>query len=262
MRILLSNDDGVYAPGINTLKNRLKAKYDLNVIAPLEERSTTGHTLTLDQPLRLEAIEENVYGCSGHPADCVLMGVGHLFVDKRPDIVVSGINRGANLGQDIYYSGTCAAAREAVYRGLPAIAVSSAMSFYPNPNEKEHFHVAALVLDIFLSMIDLSQIRPYLFLNINIPNIDIEKIKGVKLTRPGFRYYSEQIEERTDFRGRSYYWIGGVYEGFRKIENSDCDAIDDQYVSLSVIDLLNHEVLFENYWQELCEKVQSSLHIC
>ena len=132
MEILISNDDGVYAEGIKSLRKSLSQIGNVTVVAPLEERSTTGHTLTLDHPLRLIELEKDIYGCSGYPADCALLGVIHLFKEKKgrkPDLVVSGINRGPNLGQDTYYSGTVAAAREAVFHGVPALSVSTASSF-------------------------------------------------------------------------------------------------------------------------------------
>ena len=125
MNILICNDDGVYATGIKKLRDSLKEIANVTVVAPLEERSTTGHTLTLDHPLRIVEIEENVFGCSGYPADCSLLGVAEIMKYQKPDLVVSGINRGANLGQDIFYSGTVAAAREAAFRDIKAIGVSS-----------------------------------------------------------------------------------------------------------------------------------------
>src|SRR5690606_11886896 len=123
-------------------KNVLDQIGDVTVIAPLEERSTTGHTLTLDHPLRLVEIERNVYGCSGYPADCTLMGLAHVMKENKPDVVISGINRGANLGQDIYYSGTVAGAREAVFHNVPAIAVSLVVDFQKG-HEQPHYEVAA-----------------------------------------------------------------------------------------------------------------------
>ena len=146
MNIVLTNDDGVNAPGINILRESLREIANVIVVAPLAERSTTGHTLTLDTTLRLQEISEDVYGCSGFPADCSLMAIGHLFKNqntkyfgKKIDMVISGINRGANLGQDVFYSGTVAAAREAAFHGIPSIAVSSCMDFRNPDKNDQHY---------------------------------------------------------------------------------------------------------------------------
>lgn len=235
MKILLSNDDGVHAPGLTILSHALRRFADVTIVAPLTERSSTGHTLTLDHPLRLVEIGPETYGCSGFPADCVLMGIAHLMKDDRPDVVISGINKGANLGQDIYYSGTVAAAREAAFRGIPAIAVSSAMDFLdPNPPE-DYYHTAAqFVVDVLKAGLHQS-IGERELLNINVPDAPQADISGISLTELGFRRYSEEIKERRDFKNRNYYWVGGVYSGFEKLEGSDCLAVDQKRISLSLL---------------------------
>ena len=202
MKLLISNDDGVYAPGIKSLYKTLGKEHSTFVVAPLEERSTTGHTLSLDNPLRVVEIdpEANIYGCSGYPADCTLMGFGHLM-KERPDLIVSGINRGANLGQDIYYSGTAAAAREGVFHGIPAIAVSSVCDFTKGPEHPIYFDTAARFINELLKENITELIAPFHLVNINVPDTSWEEIKGVKLTHLGLRKYSEEITERKDFRG-------------------------------------------------------------
>lgn len=240
MKILISNDDGVHAPGINSLRVNLEDSHDLFVVAPLEERSTTGHTLSLDNPLRVVEIdkEKNIYGCSGYPADCTLMGFGKLMSD-RPDLVISGINRGANLAQDVYYSGTVAAAREGVFHGIPGIAISSVCDFNAGPEHPIFFDTAALVMKKILEAIDLKNLlAPYHLLNINVPDCALEDLKGARLTTLGLRRYSEEITERKDFRGRSYYWVGGIYKGFEGDELTDCFTVDKGFVSVSVLNLL------------------------
>ena len=229
MKLLLANDDGVHAPGIRTLYQELKSHYQTTIVAPLEERSTTGHSLSLDKPLRVEKLEENIYGCSGFPGDCTLMGL-HLLKDKRPDVVISGINRGANLGQDMYYSGTIAAAREATFHKVPAIAVSLVF----NSIVEEHLYTtAAQVIRMCLEQ-GLHQHIPALNLvNINVPNLPLNKIRGFKLTEIGFRRYSEEIHARMDMRQREYYWIAGLYEGFAENPESDCQAVHDGYVAIT-----------------------------
>jgi 5'-nucleotidase len=230
MKVLLSNDDGVNASGIRTLYKELNESFEVTVIAPLEERSTTGHSLSLDKPLRLEPLEDNIYGCSGFPGDCVLMGIGHVLKEKRPDVVVSGINRGANLGQDLYYSGTIAAAREATFHRIPAIAVSLAFEKTLSP----HLYETAAIFVKWCLQLELhKECPPMTLLNINVPNLPINQIKGCRLTEIGFRRYSEEIHARTDAREREYFWIAGIYGGFESNPSSDCQAVSDGYISIT-----------------------------
>ncbi len=229
MKLLLANDDGVMAPGIRALYTELKQVFDPTVVAPLEERSTTGHSLSLDRPLRIERLEENIYGCSGFPGDCTLMGL-HLMKDNRPRVVVSGINRGANLGQDLYYSGTIAAAREATFHKVPAIAVSLVFN---SAMDVHRYHTAAKVIRMCLEE-KIHEVIPELTLiNINVPNVELSEIKGFKLSEIGFRRYSEEIHSRIDMRQRDYFWIAGLYEGFAENPESDCQAVHDGYVAIT-----------------------------
>ena len=255
MKILISNDDGVYAPGIKSLYRHLGEEHSTFVVAPLEERSTTGHTLSLDNPLRVVEIdkEADIYGCSGYPADCTLMGFGHLMKD-RPDLIVSGINRGANLGQDIYYSGTVAAAREGVFHGIPAIAVSSVCDFSKGPEHPIFFDTAAKFIQELLRKNILELIAPFHLINVNVPDVSYEDIQGVKITELGLRKYSEEITERKDFRGRSYYWVGGVYKGFEGDDKSDCFTVDKDIISVSVLNLLGGASEKIDKWQELMKE--------
>ena len=140
MKILISNDDGVHADGIHFLNEELKKSFNTLVIAPHRERSSCGHGISLGEPLRVEKVKDSVFNCSGLPADCVLVGVGQLMKDDLPDIVISGINHGANLGQDRFYSGTIAAAREGAFRGFPSIAISLVTQ---SIKDVEHFEVAS-----------------------------------------------------------------------------------------------------------------------
>jgi 5'-nucleotidase len=230
MRILLSNDDGVHAPGIRALFEELRLNYETTIIAPLEERSTTGHSLSLDKPLRLERLENNIYGCSGFPGDCVLMGLGHLLKNERPDLVISGINRGANLGQDLYYSGTVAAAREATFHQVPALAVSLA---FESVTDEHRYKTAATIIKWCVDLEIHKLCAPMTLLNINVPNVEVKDLKGFKLTEIGFRRYSEEIHARMDTRNRNYYWVAGIYEGFEKDPHSDCQAVDEGYVAIT-----------------------------
>ncbi len=254
MNILLVNDDGVLAPGIRILKKTLDSIANVYIVSPTEERSTTGHTITLDHTIRMTEVEDNIYGCNGFPADCTLMGVGYLFkqklINQKIDLVISGINRGANLGQDVYYSGTVAAAREAVFHSIPAISVSSCIDYKTSDKNDSYYYTASNFIKLLIESNITSIIPPMTMLNVNVPWRLQEDIKGIKVTKVGFRNYSEEIAERTDFRGRSYYWIGGIYRGFQELENSDCQAIDGDFISISPMKVndygISHEVLMNN----------------
>jgi len=254
MRILVSNDDGVHAEGIKILSEFLRKEHTVTVVAPLEERSTTGHTLSLDVPLRIVEVEKDVYGCSGFPADCSLVGFGHIMKEK-PDLVISGINRGANLGQDIYYSGTMAAAREASFHGIPGIAVSTACDFM-NPKLKNiSYDTAADFVLRLLREIKLEDFDPLTVLNINVPDLSKKEIKGVQCTELGFRRYSEEISQREDFKGRNYYWVGGIYEGFEGESGTDCHAVDQGHISVTPLHLLGRKSEKLNTWSNVLEKL-------
>lgn len=260
LNIVLSNDDGVNAPGINILREALLGIANVVVVAPLNERSTTGHTLTLDTTLRLEEIGNNIYGCSGFPADCSLMAIAYLFRNpsskfygKKIDLVISGINCGANLGQDIFYSGTVAAAREAALHEIPSIAVSACMSFN-NPDKSDRFYYTASNFIKKLVESNIHQaIMPQTFLNINVPWCNEDEILGIRVTKTGLRKYSEDVEERVDFKGKKYYWIGGIYKGFEKYSSSDCDTVDNKMISLTPMKLCDYGVTQDKLIENLNE---------
>lgn len=260
MKILLSNDDGVKAVGLEVLAKSFSSWGDIKVSAPERERSTTGHSLTLHKPLRMKKEKNGFFSVSGGPADCVYLGMFELF-DGRPDIVISGINRGANLGQDIFYSGTVSAAREAVVQKLPAVAVSLCLDtewkkLLKNPKYKfeTHYKSAAQATKYILEKLlldlggtggtrsarlkrGLKNWPQNMLLNINVPNLPFSKIKGYKLARQGFRHYSGDIVKRKDARGRDYFWIGGTFSGFAKIVESDNLAVANGFVSITPLEL-------------------------
>ncbi|MCM2324478.1 MAG: 5'/3'-nucleotidase SurE [Oligoflexia bacterium] len=237
MRILLSNDDGVHAHGLAILHHELKKLGDVWVVAPLEEKSTTGHSLTIHKPLRMIPLGHRVYGVSGSPADCVYLGIRQVL-KGMPDLVVSGINRGANMGQDVYYSGTVSAAREACILGLRSLAVSLCVDFdRVLPENKLHYETAARCAAQLLRSMNGTELPKHTLLNLNVPDIPSRRLKGVKLTRQGFRFYSGNILRRKDHRGKDYYWVGGRYKGFRKDEGTDCYAVEAGYASLTPLKL-------------------------
>jgi len=236
MHLMISNDDGVHAPGITALAAVLREKFRVTVIAPLEERSTTGHSLSLDKSLRLEKLADATYGVSGFPADCTLMGLGFVLKNDRPQGMVSGINRGANLGQDLYYSGTVAAAREAAFHGVPALATSLV---FKSANDFAHYDAAAQVIRMLLEAGLFDGWQKGTLFNLNLPNLPLSEIKGIRPTKIGMRNYSEEVHHRVDTRGRDYFWIAGHYQGHDGKSDSDCQAVDEGFAALTVHDLLN-----------------------
>jgi 5'-nucleotidase len=235
-RLLLTNDDGVHGTGLQTLARALQEEHDVWIVAPSLERSTTGHTLTLDKPLHLVQVERQVWGCSGFPADCAFIGLGHVMKDNLPDLVLSGINYGANLGQDIYYSGTVAAAREAYFRGRHALGLSLALNFQERGGPHYFGDAAEFVKDFIADPIFQELLRhdPWL-ININFPNLPRKEWRSLALAHQGRRYYSEKIERRVDCRDREYFWICGQYEGHNEEEGSDCSVVGKGEVSLSLL---------------------------
>jgi 5'-nucleotidase len=237
MKILLSNDDGVHAPGLKILYDELKKLGTVKVIAPLEEMSTTGHSLTLHKPLRLIPMAKDFFGVNGSPADCVYLGVRQVF-REMPDIVVSGINRGANMGQDVYYSGTVSAAREGCILGIPSYAVSLCIDFKSRKSEnKLNYAAAAKMLVKVVKEYQKKGFPKYTMLNVNVPDLPVSKIKGILPARQGFRHYNGAVLRRTDHRGKDYFWVGGQYTGFANEVGTDCAVVDRNYVSVTPLKL-------------------------
>ncbi len=237
LNILISNDDGVQSHGIQTLARALKKVGHVTVVAPEREQSTMGHALTLHKPVRLFHVhsEEGMdqYALSGTPADCVYMGI-RWVLKSQPDIIVSGINRGVNVGNDIYYSGTIAAAREGAVIGIPAIAAS--LDYHHEVGKvapKGMFEDAAEFISKLVPQVIKNGLPPHGLLNVNFPFLPFEKIKGVKVSKQGFRYYSDTVSQKKDSRNKPYYWLGGQYVGYRPIENSDCEVLDKGFISIT-----------------------------
>jgi 5'-nucleotidase len=206
-------------------------------VAPLEEKSTTGHSLTIHKPLRVHRLENGFYGVSGSPADCVYIGIREVM-RGMPDLVVSGINRGGNLGQDIYYSGTVSAAREACILGLPAIAVSIDIDYKKKREERDiHFDSAAKAVTRLIREVPLSSFPKHTLLNVNVPDKPWSRIKGFRASRQGFRFYSGTVIKRVDHRGKPYFWIGGQYKGYHNEKGTDCFAVADGHVSVTPVRL-------------------------
>jgi 5'-nucleotidase len=222
--VLLSNDDGHASPGIRAMRAALVPVADVVVLAPETEQSASSHALSLHRPLRLRAVEENVFALDGTPADCVYVALhaGTRVLARRPDLVVSGINHGMNLGQDAFYSGTVAAAREGALRGIPAVASSA----HPSADLSA---VARLTARIALELPKAPSARAAL-LNLNVP----PRWNGqVRATRLGARIYEEIVDFRRDPRGREYLWVGGPGVRHERDEGSDTDAYDEGVASLT-----------------------------
>ncbi len=238
MKILVSNDDGYLATGINVLIDALEATADVTVMAPDRNRSAASNSLTLHTPLRVREYAPKRYKIDGTPSDCVHLAVTG-FLDEEPDLVVSGINHGANLGDDVIYSGTVAAAMEGRFLGLPTIAVSLV------GQNLEHFETAAHVAQQLVQRIAKAPFPRDLVLNVNVPNIPLSELRGVKATRLGFRHKSEHILKDSDPYGRPIYWVGPAGEGQDAGQGTDFHAVESGYASVTPlrVDLTRHDAI-------------------
>ncbi|QEK12188.1 5'/3'-nucleotidase SurE [Crassaminicella thermophila] len=233
MKILITNDDGIYAEGIYKLACSLKRMGNIYVVAPDRQRSATGHAITMHEPLRAEKIkffdkDFDAWAVSGTPTDCVKLAIEAL-VKEKIDIVFSGINKGPNLGTDVLYSGTVSAAIEGAILGYPAVAVS--LADFKNVN----YDVAAEFCCIVADIISKNPLPPDTLLNINIPNCKKENIKGVDVTTLGVRKYKNSFIERIDPRGQSYYWLGGEVIDEKNNEGTDIYSIKNNCISITPI---------------------------
>ena len=240
MNILISNDDGYRAEGLRHLVDALRPLAAITVVAPDRNRSGASNSLTLDVPLRVFPYDEKMYYVNGTPTDCVHLAITGLFENEH-DMVVSGINDGANLGDDVLYSGTVAAAVEGRFLGLPAIAMSLVMTAATAPN----FPTAARVAAELVLRVERSPLHPATILNVNVPDIPYEQLKGFQATRLGHRHRSEKIVRAEDPRGRPVYWIGPAGAGQDAGPGTDFHAVANGYVSVTPlqIDLTRHTAL-------------------
>jgi 5'-nucleotidase len=236
-RILVTNDDGFRSEGIHALAAALAPLGAVTIVAPIEEASAIGHALTLRRPLRIEAQGEGVYSVDGTPTDCVYLAITHVFDRQMPDLVVSGINKGWNVGDDVTYSGTVAGALEGALLGLPSIAISLAAT-RKTYDFSHAARFAATVADALLKR----PLPPRTFVNINVPK---GAPKGLRVTVQAKRNHVTSVEERHDPKGRSYYWIGEGENHWEPHDRSDYQAVRDGYVSVTPLhpDLTAHHVL-------------------
>ncbi len=231
MMILVTNDDGIHSKGIIALARALKEVGDVFVVAPDREKSAIAHSLTLHRPLRVEKLRKNFYAVDGTPADCVHLGV-NVILPGRPGLVVSGINKGGNLGDDITYSGTVSAAFEATLLGLPSFAISVVA--------RSHFKfdaAARFAVRVARHILKRGLLKDTL-LNINVPNLDKDKIKSYKITQQGrWTHNGSAVVEKVDPRGKKYYWIGGGQLVFDKRRDTDFEAVSNSYISITPLHL-------------------------
>ena len=234
MNILLTNDDGIYAKGIEVLAGALRKIASVTVVAPDHERSATGHAITLWNPLRVSKVERNGrffgYAVDGTPADCVKIAIQRLLKQK-PDLVVSGINLGPNTGTNVIYSGTVSAALEGAVLGVPSMAVSLATFRRPK------FAVAARVARTICLKLPRLRLPPQVVLNVNIPNRPKTQLKGIRVTHQSRSYWSEAFDRRTDPRGTAYYWLKGERRQIDRDPTSDEQAVRHGYVSVTPISI-------------------------
>ncbi len=242
MKLLISNDDGIFAQGIRALADALAAAgHDVTVVCPDRERSATGHGLTMHQPIRAEVVESvfhpgvQAWSCSGTPADCIKLGLWGLL-ESPPDFILSGINQGPNLGSDILYSGTVSAAMEGLLEGIPSIAFS--LASYSGRD----FQPGAKFAIALMAQLAENPLPAPMLLNVNIPPVEISEIAGVALTRLGMRRYVDTFQKRVDPRGKTYYWLAG--EVLEELEQpadprlpehviTDVQKIRDNYITIT-----------------------------
>jgi len=226
MKILLSNDDGVHARGLAVLHEALAKEHNVTVIAPDRNCSGASNALSLMQPLRVQEMNTGFLSVNGTPSDCVHLGINN-YLDNDPELVISGINHGANLGDDVIYSGTVAAATEGRYMGLPAIAVSLAN------HDGQHFATAAQLVCKIVRHLTAHPLAPDQILNVNVPDLPEHQIKGIQVTRQGRRHRAESMQRAQDAAGREIFWYGKVGDEQDAGEGTDFHAISHGYCSVT-----------------------------
>ncbi len=241
MNILCTNDDGFLATGLQVLASAARSLGTVTVVAPDREQSATSNSLTLHHPLRSRRASDGTLVIDGTPTDCVILAVNAL-VSGRPDICLSGVNHGANMGEDVLYSGTVAAAMEATVLGIPAVAVS-----YAGPEFESIEAWEEPLAELLSGIIEQKDFPESTLLNVNLPPIDPESVRGLRVTTLGERRYADSLTRALDPSGREYFWIGGGAREWRGDGDSDFQAIEDGYISVTPLhlDLTNYALLEE-----------------
>ncbi|HSR42426.1 MAG TPA: 5'/3'-nucleotidase SurE [Longimicrobiales bacterium] len=241
MRILCTNDDGYLATGLQVLASAARGLGEVRVVAPDREQSATSHSLTLHRPLRARTATDGAQVVDGTPTDCVILAVNALLEDP-PDVCVSGVNHGPNMGEDVLYSGTVAAAMEATVLGIPAVAVSYTGERYEDIPAWE-----SVLRELLERALVSQELPPDTLLNVNLPAVEPEDIQGIRVTSLGKRKYSDSLTRAEDPSGREYFWIGGGVSSWKGGQDSDFRAIEEGYVSVTPLhlDLTNYPLLEE-----------------
>lgn len=241
MRILCSNDDGILAPGLALLADVCREIGQVTVVAPDREQSGTSHSLTLHRPLRPARRPDGAIQVDGTPTDCVMLAV-EMLMPERPDFVFSGINHGPNMGEDVLYSGTVSAAMEGVMLGVPGIAVSFTGS---SADPATMLTYRPVLVDLVRRITSVPAFPPATLLNVNLPAVPAEELRGVRVTRLGSRYFSSSLTRMADPWGREIYWIGGGTITWTGGDEADHSAVADGYISVTPLqmDLTNYDLL-------------------
>jgi len=241
MRILCTNDDGYLALGLQVLAEAARCHGEVSVVAPDREQSATSHSITLHHPLRARRATDGATVVDGTPTDCVILAVNG-FLERRPDVCLSGVNHGPNMGEDVLYSGTVAAAMEATVIGIPSVALS-----YTGDNFEDIEAWRETIRDLLASILARDAFPDHTLLNVNLPAIPPEELEGVRVTSLGRRRYSDSLTRDRDPSGREYFWIGGGVSRWQGREDSDFRAVEEGYISVTPLhlDLTNYELLEE-----------------
>jgi 5'-nucleotidase len=246
MRILCTNDDGYMARGLRVLAGAARTLGEVAIVAPDREQSATSHSLTIHRPVRARISQEGAHVVDGTPTDCVIMAVNELL-GYRPDFCLSGVNHGANMGEDVLYSGTVAAAMESTVIGIPSVAVSY------TGDDFETFDEWQTLLEGFLKqLLGRASFPPHTLLNVNLPACSPAAVKGIRVTTLGQRRYKDSITRSLDPKGREYYWIGGGISAWTGAEDADFRAVHDGFLSVTPLhlDLTDYKTLEEiRGWQ-------------
>ncbi len=241
LQLLLTNDDGIHARGLQLLESAAAPLGRVEIVAPDRQQSASSHSLTLHRPLRATRLEAGRFTIDGTPTDCVLVAV-NMLLDRPPDFVLSGVNHGPNMGEDVLYSGTVAAAMEGTILGIPSVAIS-----FVGGDEERLAEFEPIVREILGFLVRRDDFPEETFFNVNIPDIPADEVRGIQVTSLGRRVYSDSLTRRLDPRGREYFWIGGGESRWTGREDSDFRAVRAGYVSVTPLhlDLTNFQLMQE-----------------
>jgi len=236
VNILVTNDDGINSEGLKTLANALKELGDVFTVAPDRQRSAVGLSITIDRPLRIKKAGDRAFSVDGMPADCVTLAI-HKLMDSSPDLIVSGINDGQNIGYDVYHSGTVGAALVGTMFSIPSLAVSIANKKFSPEQDVVWYDTAAQVALKLARIIHQRKLPDGISLNVNVPNVPLSEIEGIEITRHASATYEIEVHNRLDPRGENYYWLGGEFPGGPEHSETDLEALRRNKISVTPLRL-------------------------